>query len=189
MIGNRCASERRTRLTRCLVVAVVLGGLVACGDGTAFDATSTTGVRSDSDEASGSTSTVPEPSTVAPPPESGEIVAEPAVATPGSSILLWFPTERERGVPFLLSRWNGSSWDDPTFLLISDGGGPAHYACGECPTSYAKGEDWGWEDIGVGGPGPDRVIVPPSATPGTFRACTANSPSTACAQLVVIDAP
>ncbi len=31
----------------------------------------------------------------------------------------------------------------------------------------------GVEDIGVGGPGPDRVLVPEVAAPGIYRICTA----------------
>jgi hypothetical protein len=36
-------------------------------------------------------------------------------------------------------------------------------------------EPYGWDDVGVTGPGPDLVLIPPSAEPGRYRVCTANA--------------
>jgi hypothetical protein len=41
----------------------------------------------------------------------------------------------------------------------------------------------GWEQVGVSGPGPDRVLVPEAASPGDYLLCTANSLDEACALL------
>ena len=127
-----------------------------------------------------------DPAAEAPPPERGEIVVEPEAAAPGEEVLLRFPTEMERGVPFYLSRWNEDSWEEPSFLLISDGGGA--YDCVVCPTYFELGQDWGWEDIAIQGPGPDRIVVPDTAVPGTYRACTANTGDQMyCAQFTVTE--
>lgn len=43
------------------------------------------------------------------------------------------------------------------------------------PTWRGKSDPWGWDDIGFSGPGPDIVVVPETADPGTYRFCTANA--------------
>lgn len=43
----------------------------------------------------------------------------------------------------------------------------------------------GWDDIGFEGPGPDFVEVPDTASPGSYRLCTANAGCNFCASLQV----
>jgi hypothetical protein len=42
------------------------------------------------------------------------------------------------------------------------------------------------EDIGVGGPGPDRVPIPDVAEPGSYRICTGNAAENICAPIEVV---
>ena len=43
------------------------------------------------------------------------------------------------------------------------------------PDWHPMSEGWSREDIGFVGPGPDVVVVPATAEPGTYRYCTANA--------------
>lgn len=43
-------------------------------------------------------------------------------------------------------------------------------------------------DIGVLGPGPDRIEIPPPAGPGDYRLCTGNAGRNVCAEIRIIDA-
>ena len=43
----------------------------------------------------------------------------------------------------------------------------------------------GWEQVAISGGGPDRVIVPESASPGDYLLCTANALDEACALLTL----
>jgi hypothetical protein len=120
----------------------------------------------------------------APPPESDPplIVVTPDVARPGQVIELRYPTKILRGVPFVLSRWDDGQWSEPQFLLLSH---RAWWANG--PAWSARGsERWSWRDLGVGGPGPDRLKVPEIAEPGSYRICTANTGEKSyCVQLTI----
>jgi hypothetical protein len=54
----------------------------------------------------------------------------------------------------------------PESYLTSDWGMSGNYS----PTWWTveDREDRGWEDVGVGGPGPDRVLVPETVSPGDY---------------------
>ena len=107
-----------------------------------------------------------------PEPEPPVIVVSPEVARPGEVVELLYPQGLQRGVPFFMSRWENDRWSEPHFLLISDYGGRSLSG----PVWYPRGSDrWGWEDVGVSGPGPDRLKVPDVAEPGSYRICTANT--------------
>jgi hypothetical protein len=127
----------------------------------------------------------PEGSSSTPPRDPGPrlIVIEPDVARPGQVVELRYPKGLQRGVPFFMSRRVNDHWSEPEFLLISDAGGK--WTNG--PWWYPRGSDkWGWDDLGVSGPGPDRIKVPDVAEPGSYRICTANTGEKSyCVQLTV----
>ena len=93
-----------------------------------------------------------------------------------------FPEDHRRGIAFSLSRWSEGRWN-LTYYLSSDWGASGDYP----PTWWTveDGENRGWEDVGVSGPGPDRVLVPDTAPPGDYLLCTANALDEACALLTV----
>ncbi|MDN4174122.1 hypothetical protein QWY28_14260 [Nocardioides sp. SOB77] len=103
------------------------------------------------------------------------MVAVPASTTPGGSVDLYFPSEQLRGVGFSLTSAGRPASSGPDFSLTSDAGS------GGTPT-------WGAglvPDLGVGGPGPDRVVVPDVTAPGDYRLCTANAADQACTTITV----
>lgn len=132
----------------------------------------------------------PTPASTPPPPEPEPVlvVAEPATVTAGSLVELRFPEETFRGAPWHMTEWSGSTWQrDPTYLLIADAEG---YDCSACPLWYGPGETWGWEDIGLSGPGPDTVRIPDVAPAGHYRLCSANTGDEVyCVQVTVVDRP
>ncbi len=106
----------------------------------------------------------------------------PASAGPGREVTLRFPADSQRGIAFSLSQWTAGQWN-PAYYLTSDWGRSGDHA----PTWWRveDSEDRGWEDVGVGGPGPDRVVIPDTAAPGDYLLCTANAVDEACALLSV----
>lgn len=121
-----------------------------------------------------------------PPPEPAPsmrpdlLVLQPATARLGELVEMHFPQETMRGVAFQLDRRTERGWE-MVYWLTSDGNG------GE-PTSIRVGAegDYGWPDVGVGGPGPDRVLIPDGIEPGSYRVCTANAGDEFCAPLDII---
>jgi hypothetical protein len=106
----------------------------------------------------------------------------PTSAAPGQEVELSFPSDNQRGIAFSLSRWSEGRWDKE-FYLTSDWGTPDEHA----PTwwTVAESANRGWEQVAISGGGPDRVIVPESASPGDYLLCTANALDEACALLTV----
>lgn len=112
----------------------------------------------------------------------GTMTVAPASATPGQEVALTFPSDSQRGIAFSLAQWSEGQWDE-TYYLTSDWGSSGDYT----PTWWTveDSENRGWEDVGVSGPGPDRVLVPETAPPGDYLLCTANALDEACALLTV----
>lgn len=126
-----------------------------------------------------------EPSSVAPALDAtwrDTLTITPATAAPGQRLALRFASKEVRGIAFSLSRWGTEGWTI-AYYLTSDWGSPGSHS----PTwwSVEDGEGRGWVDVGVGGPGPDHVIVPDVAPAGEYLLCTANSIDEACAILTV----
>jgi hypothetical protein len=113
----------------------------------------------------------------------GTMTVTPASAMPGQEVELRFPADSQRGIAFSLSHWDGGQWNE-SYYLSSDWGTSGDYS----PSwwSVDDSENRGWEDVGVSGPGPDRVLVPDTALPGVYLLCTANALDKACALLTVI---
>ena len=106
------------------------------------------------------------------------IVAAPAVAASEDVIELTFPQETMRGIHFVLEAEGEQSWQ-LIYHLISD-------ANGDRPSSFLPGtENVGIPDVGVGGPGPDRLILPAGLPSGTYRICTGNARVNFCAPIEI----
>jgi hypothetical protein len=107
------------------------------------------------------------------------MVVVPEIAEGGEQVALQFPDEMTRGVWFVLEQEAGDSWVY-RYDLTSDGPGPG-WPVGWFP---AGGLD-AVEDIGVGGRGPDHVVIPDTAPPGSWRICTANALQNVCARIEI----
>jgi hypothetical protein len=109
------------------------------------------------------------------------LVIDPAQAAPGVVVALTFPEETMRGVLFVLDQRVDDTWVT-RFYLTSDGPG-AGWERQWWPVDAAG---MGVPDIGVGGPGPDRVLIPEVAEPGAYRICTGNAGADFCAPIEIV---
>lgn len=109
-----------------------------------------------------------------------EMVARPAVVTPGQTVDLMFPTQELRGWSFTLEISEGEGWR-PAFDLVAASGPNSE------PSWAPTGEERGMADVGIGGLGPDTVVVPPVAEPGRYRLCTGNAAVEQCTTITVIE--
>lgn len=108
------------------------------------------------------------------------LVLDPSTAEPGQLLAMHFPEETSRGIAFQLDRRESGNWL-PVAWMTSDGNG------GEPATVSVTTEDYGVDDVGVGGPGPDHVRLPDDVAPGDYRICTANAGEEFCAPLEIVD--
>lgn len=112
------------------------------------------------------------------------VVGSPARA-PGEQFEVTFPAETMRGTAWVLEEPDGSSWNLRWFISAA----PESHEGFTAPSWWAY-EDWegkGWTDVGVGGPGPDLLVIPDETRPGTYRLCTANSVDNICTEVDVVD--
>ena len=110
------------------------------------------------------------------------IVAEPVRVAPGDVLSLTFPEETMRGVHFVLETQARGTWFH-TFDLVAVGEGmlePEFW-------SVAGSDGNVVPDIGIVGPGPDRVRIPDVAEPGTWRICTGNAGQNFCTAIEIAD--
>ncbi|MBW3665893.1 MAG: hypothetical protein KY469_22650 [Actinobacteria bacterium] len=122
----------------------------------------------------------PRPPEPAPSMRPDLLVLQPATARPGEFVAMHFPQVTMRGVAFQLDRRTELGWET-VYWLTSDGNGGK-------PTSIRVGSEgnYGWPDVGVDGPGPDRVLIPHGIEPGRYRLCTANAGDEFCAPLDIV---
>lgn len=112
------------------------------------------------------------------------MVVTPNPAVPGETAEITYPEETPRGVAFVLERQlQDGSWDHVYFLIASPADRPDIR-----PEWFTAEQGAGWDDLGVGGPGPDRVVIPETAEPGQYRICTANAGDEFCTPMRVADA-
>jgi len=109
------------------------------------------------------------------------LVVEPHVAAPGSIVELRYPLETLRGVAFVLERRVGDAWST-THLLTS---GVDGYGDGSPGWAPYDDPEYGVEDVGIGGAGPDLIEIPSTAGAGEYRICTANAAHNFCAELQI----
>jgi hypothetical protein len=100
-------------------------------------------------------------------------------AEPGEVIEVEWPEEDERGLGYVLELQVGDDWDLRYFMVAGTAGS------GEPGEWWAvdDAEGRGWDDIGVGGPGPDLIEIPEIAELGSYRVCNHGLPH--CAALKV----
>ncbi len=108
------------------------------------------------------------------------LVADPTTVEPGSQVSLAFPQETVRGIVFVLEQRVGDIWAH-RFNLTSDGPGPGWTA-----DWFPLDADIAFPDIGVLGPGPDRVPIPEIAEPGEWRICTGNAGDEFCTPIEIV---
>lgn len=177
---------------RSVSVAAVLVGIVAtaCGStepvGQGLSSTSSAASSTASSAATAAPSTTDVPGTGEPYDPAADVrpglmTVRPAEVAPGATIELMFPAETTRGVAYVLERASGDTWSTTHFLTSSTAG----YGGSPTAVSVDSAEGYGWEDIGIGGPGPDRVVAPDDADPGAYRICTANAVENFCAEITV----
>ncbi len=107
------------------------------------------------------------------------IVAEPTRPAAGDVVALTFPEDSSRGIHFVLEQRVGDRWNLIYHLLSSaDLSESSYFAPGE--------DDIAIPDIGISGPGPDRVPIPEDVSPGSYRICTANAGDEFCAEIEVV---
>ena len=106
------------------------------------------------------------------------MVADRDVVAPGDVVQLTFPDEMARGIHFVLEEETGLTWTY-RYGLISSGadGAPGWFDPMDADTAVP--------DIGVVGPGPDRIIVPEEAQPGSWRICTGNAGENVCVRVEI----
>lgn len=104
----------------------------------------------------------------------------PVEASPGDLVELTYPRRTMRGVAFALDELVDGAWVRRYYLTAAGqpGLGPDWW-------SVDDAEGRGWSDIGIGGAGPDVVEIPPPATSGDYRICTANARQDFCATLTI----
>jgi len=109
------------------------------------------------------------------------MAVDPEAAAPADIVELSFPDEMTRGVWFVLEQEVQGSWAY-RYDLTSDGPGAGW------PVDWhvAGGEGFAVEDIGVGGIGPDHVVIPDTAAPGTWRICTGNAGENVCVRIEIV---
>lgn len=107
-----------------------------------------------------------------------DMIADREVASPGDVVEISFPEEMTRGILYVLEEDTGMSWAY-RYALISDGAG------GRMRWHEADAQIF-VEDIGVGGIGPDRVVIPEVAAPGDYRICTGNAAENVCVPMAIV---
>jgi hypothetical protein len=109
------------------------------------------------------------------------LVLEPSIASPGDLVAMRFPESTMRGIAFQLDQRTADGWE-PVAWMTSDANGGVTLTVPPFTEGYAV------EDVGIGGPGPDHVLLPEELDAGEYRVCTANAGRDYCAPLeVVID--
>ncbi len=103
---------------------------------------------------------------------------EPARAPPGEIVAVTYVKPWDRGILYAIDTDLGGGWER-RHLLISD-------ANGARATWFAPVDENAVVDaIGVGGTGPDRVLIPEVTEPGDYRICTANAGDNICTPIEI----
>lgn len=94
----------------------------------------------------------------------GGMRVQPDKVSPGATVDLHFPAGTTRGVPYALEHKTETGWA-PEYLLLS-----------HPPRAQGSWVPWdereGWEEQAYSGPGPDPVVIPLPASPGSYRICS-----------------
>lgn len=106
------------------------------------------------------------------------MTVEPVRAAPGDLVAIRFPGGFDRGILYAIDANFDGRWERRG-LLISD-------ADRREPQWFPLDAELGVEMVGIGGEGPDRVIVPDVLDTGQYRICTANAVEALCVPLDVV---
>lgn len=110
------------------------------------------------------------------------IILESDEVSAGSVLRLSYSVPIERGGYYDLSRWDGTSWDSPMYLMESDANPE-----GKQPSwTKLEGQLLVFDEYLVSGDGPDSVVLPNPLASGMWRICLANVPMTLCAEIRVV---
>lgn len=109
--------------------------------------------------------------------------------SPGDTLELTFPAdskENSRAVYLWLELAVEGTWDERYFAYAKsrDLSGPESNGR---PKTVPTGEETGWDDVAVTGPGPDYVEVPDDAVPGRWRVCAPDADEAFCAPFEVVE--
>lgn len=109
------------------------------------------------------------------------IRVEPTQVAPGDELELFFPQEDARAVYYWLEFDVDATWDERYFAYAVS----RSYNTDGDPHTVPTGEEKGWDDAGVTGPGPDRILVPEDASLGRWRVCGPIADGEFCAEFEV----
>lgn len=102
------------------------------------------------------------------------IEIQPEAPAPGDRVELRFPGNDLRGLYFRLEQRVGNDWEMTHFLISHlDRAGP---------TAASVDQAIMLADVGVGGPGPDVVVLPEEMPTGEWRICTRGPAPVACGE-------
>jgi hypothetical protein len=112
--------------------------------------------------------------TAAPPVHDVAIVipeAEEGRVTAGTIVELIYPGGESRGYRHFLQRWDGQAWTDAYQVIVSDPDQP--YDEERVERAWAQADEERTEpSLGFeGSEGGQYTVIPPPATPGTYRIC------------------
>lgn len=162
---RRMDMTRRTLSAACAAAAVLMLGGCAAAEVDAGRA----GGASQRDEApEGLLQAGTDPIYQREPAASADAIrVRPRLVRPGDIVALTFPRSKAiRGVAFSLASVSGERWR-VDYYLTSDANETE-------PSWWPAAEERGWPDVGVGGSGPDRLVIPDTAD-GRYLLCTANA--------------
>lgn len=113
-------------------------------------------------------------------PAKPAMTIDPSTAPPGSLVTLHFPSSIRRGMYFSLESRQATGWRLDYYLVATTEKNPKEL-------SWYRADDPNlvFFDVGVSGPGGERVRVPDVAVPGDYRLCTAQSKQTACSDFKI----
>jgi hypothetical protein len=106
------------------------------------------------------------------------MVIDREVAAPGDIVEVSFPDGMARGIMFVLEEETGASWTYRYILLAPLGDGEPSWATADGDVAVP--------DIGATGVGPDRLLIPEVAAPGSYRICTGNAAENVCARIEIV---
>ena len=106
------------------------------------------------------------------------MVIDRETAAPGEIVEVSFPDGMARGIMFVLEEETGGSWTYRYVLLAPLGDGE--------PSWVPADGDLAVPDIGATGVGPDPLLIPEKAMPGSYRICTGNATENVCARIEIV---
>jgi hypothetical protein len=123
---------------------------------------------------------VPTPSSTAQPGRA--MTAEPATTPAGALVTLTFPDQRLRGVAFRLESAQPTGWQLDYYLIAGRTGSkePGRYSWYRADDPHRT-----WVQVGITGPGGEKVRIPDIAAPGMYRLCTEGAAQEACTPLTI----